>query len=474
MTGLPDITGLAGVAPGDWQALRQRLLEIGADAAHVAPVLGLCAQFPEDDRNPIRLWHLRRSNDAAALAMRLLMFGDVLTEAQAAAALGESLHHLLTNAGLLVSHEGSVRCVLRLAMGGEFYVFADDLRLGGDVVMGMRETTVQLWRAIASPRHTQRALDLGCGAGAIALLLCRQAVQVIATDINPRAVAIARINVALNGVDNIDVREGDLFAPVADEIFDLIAAHPPYVALLDGMTATSHLHGGPRGDELACRLVAGLAEHLIPGGHAVVLAHWPLREGEAQAVRIREAAGPELDLLALCVGATSADDLATFWGQHQQHSGVTAASLRDHYARLGIVGTDAGIAVLRHGTMPPPWTATLGVAPASVAFITAERIEQLMRIGDLLHGPDAPLLAARLRLPDGTSLATVKGVPASTGARTMLMLPPATLREALEVTPEAQRIIVAVHNAATVAESGQPLAAVRQLLARGILEPVEA
>lgn len=473
MTELPDITGLAGVAPGDWLALRQRLVEIGVDTANVAPVLGLCAQFPEDDRDPIRIWHLRQRSDAAALAMRLLMFGDALTEAEATSAIGESLHGLLTNTGLLVSREGSVCCVLRLAMAGEFYVFADDLRLGGDVVMGMRETTIPLWRAIASTRRMQRALDLGCGAGAIALLLCRQVAQIIATDINPRAVAMARINVALNGVDNIDVREGDLFTPVADETFDLIAAHPPYVALPDGMAATSHLHGGPRGDELACRLVAGLAAHLAPGGHAVVQSHWPLREGEAQAVRIREAAGPELDLLALRVGATGADDLATFWGQRQQRSAVTAARIRDHYAQIGVVGTEAGIAVLRHGTAPPTWTATLGVPPASVAFITAERIDRLMRIGNLLHGPDAPLLEAQLRLPEGTSLATVQGAPASTGARTMLMLPPATLREPLDVTPEVQRVIAAVHNAATVAESGQPLAAVREALARGVLEPVE-
>src|ERR1700722_17646363 len=103
MAELPDIAGLAGVAPGDWLALRQRLVEIGVDTANVAPVLGFCAQFPEDDRDPIRIWHLRQRSDAAALAMRLLMFGDALTEAEATSAIGESLHGLLTNTGLLVS-----------------------------------------------------------------------------------------------------------------------------------------------------------------------------------------------------------------------------------------------------------------------------------------------------------------------------------------------------------------------------------
>jgi methylase of polypeptide subunit release factors len=474
MTELPDITDLADLTADDWAAMRQRLVAIGVDAANVAPLLALCAQFPEDDRDPIRLWHLRQRGDAAALAMRLLMFGDVLTQAEATEALGEPIHGVLTDAGLLLTRDEHVRCPLRLAMAGDFYVFGDDLRLGGDVVMGMRETTIPLWRAVTPVHGLQRALDLGCGAGAIALLLCRHAEQVIATDINPRAVALARINVALNGVDNIDVREGDLFAPVANEQFDLIAAHPPYVALPDGMPATSHLHGGPRGDELARRMLAGVAAHLAPGGQAVVLAHWPLRDGESQTLHIRESAGTELNLLVFRLGTTPADDLATFWGQQQRHDAAAVARIREHYAQLGLVGTEACISVLRRAVAAPMWTAVLDVPPPSAGFITADRIQRLFRSCDLLHGPDEALLAARLRLPEGTSVASIRGVPASDGTKTMVMLPPATLLQPLHVTPDTQRFIVAVQSAATVAESGQPLAAVREALARGVLEPVEA
>jgi len=39
------------------------------------------------------------------------MFGDMLTEAEAASAIDASLYRILTDAGLLVSREGSVRCV---------------------------------------------------------------------------------------------------------------------------------------------------------------------------------------------------------------------------------------------------------------------------------------------------------------------------------------------------------------------------
>ena len=65
----------------------------------------------------------------------------------------------------------------------------------------------------------------------------------------------------------IDVRHGDLFAPVAGERFDLILFNPPFVA------------GAPQGDrdrawrsnDVAERFAAGLGDHLKPGGSALVL-----------------------------------------------------------------------------------------------------------------------------------------------------------------------------------------------------------
>jgi methylase of polypeptide subunit release factors len=471
MEELPDIAGLAKVAPADWLALRDRLAAISVDAAHVAPILALSARFPEDDRDPIRLWHLRRRDDAAALAMRLLMFGDALTVPEAIAALDEPLHRVLADAGLLRMDDDAVRCALRLAMAGAFYLFGDELTPGGDVVMGMRDTTIPLWRAIAPTRMVDRVLDIGCGAGALALLLCRHAAQVVASDINPRAVALARINVALNGIDNIDVREGDMFVPVDGETFDLIAAHTAHVALPEGMEGASHMHGGRRGDEMVCALMADLPPHLAPDGIAVVQAHWPLRAGESQAARIRDVAGPDLDLLLLRLDATDADDLATFWGKVHHRGADAVTQIREHYEQLGLAGTEASLAVLRRGTTATPWTAMLEVPPESVAFVATDRIHRLLHSCDLLHGSDEALMAARLRIPEGTTLATIEGLP--TGARAMLMLPPATLRKAVEVPQAAQQIIGSVNRAATVGESGQPLAAVREALARGVLEPVE-
>ena len=51
----------------------------------------------------------------------------------------------------------------------------------------------------------------------------------IATDVNPRAIAYTELNAALNGLHNIECRQGSLFEPVEGETFDLITCNAPYV-----------------------------------------------------------------------------------------------------------------------------------------------------------------------------------------------------------------------------------------------------
>ena len=73
-----------------------------------------------------------------------------------------------------------------------------------------------------------RALDLGTGCGVQALHLAAHAGEVVATDVNTRALWMTRLNAALNEVD-VDVREGSFFEPLRGERFDLIATNPPFV-----------------------------------------------------------------------------------------------------------------------------------------------------------------------------------------------------------------------------------------------------
>jgi methylase of polypeptide subunit release factors len=124
----------------------------------------------------------------------------------------------------------------------------------------------------AMPRsRVGRILDLGCGAGTLALLLRPHADSVVATDMNARAVEFTRFNAEINEIET-DVREGDLFGPVRGEQFDLIVSQPPYYPGSDRI----FLHGGFKGTELTERMLAEVRSFLTPSGHAVIHTSLPL------------------------------------------------------------------------------------------------------------------------------------------------------------------------------------------------------
>ena len=80
----------------------------------------------------------------------------------------------------------------------------------------------------ALPEARGRALDLGCGWGPVGVALGKKYPQaeILLTDVNERAVELARRNLAANGVTNARAVAGDGFAAV-EGAFDLIALNPP-------------------------------------------------------------------------------------------------------------------------------------------------------------------------------------------------------------------------------------------------------
>ena len=61
----------------------------------------------------------------------------------------------------------------------------------------------------APRKSSQRLLDLCCGSGVQGLVGSRYAADVVAVDLNPRAIRFARFNAQLNGVRRYEVREGE-------------------------------------------------------------------------------------------------------------------------------------------------------------------------------------------------------------------------------------------------------------------------
>ena len=92
-------------------------------------------------------------------------------------------------------------------------------------------------------------LDMGCGYGPIGIVAAvfNPSLRVIMSDINRRAVKLARINADRNKASNVEVRLGWLYEPVEKMTFDAILSNPPLAAgfkkviipMLDG--AYAHL-----------------------------------------------------------------------------------------------------------------------------------------------------------------------------------------------------------------------------------------
>ena len=116
--------------------------------------------------------------------------------------------------------------------------------------------------------HEDEILDMGTGSGVGAVFAAKYARRIVAVDINPAAVRCAGINALINGLeDRVDLRHGDLFAPVQGEKFDLILFNPPFVR---GAPADDRDRAW-RSSDVAERFAAGLREHLKPRGSALVL-----------------------------------------------------------------------------------------------------------------------------------------------------------------------------------------------------------
>ncbi len=95
--------------------------------------------------------------------------------------------------------------------------------------------------------QADRALDMGCGSGFIALAMRRHGFrEVWAVDIDPRAVECSRINLERNPhLKPIEVRQGDLFANVPpDQKFDVIVFNQPFFAAVDDYYLAPSSDGG--------------------------------------------------------------------------------------------------------------------------------------------------------------------------------------------------------------------------------------
>ncbi len=155
--------------------------------------------------------------------------------------------------------------------------------LPDDFVLGVGGATRTL-AGLMLPRPVESLLDIGTGCGVLAMLASRYVQRVVATDLSHRALAFAAFNIALNlpDADNIELRHGSLFDPVAGELFDRIVSNPPFVITPRSADVPSYEYrdGGMVGDGLIRAVATGVARHLRDDGVAQLLGNWEYLLGE--------------------------------------------------------------------------------------------------------------------------------------------------------------------------------------------------
>jgi release factor glutamine methyltransferase len=153
-----------------------------------------------------------------------------------------------------------------------------DFEVGPDVLTPRPETETLVQAGLDRlPAGDAKVLDVCTGSGCVALAIARErpGATVTATDVSEAALTVAARNAETLGLSaRVRFAQGSLFGPVAEERFDLVVANPPYLAEtlrpeLEpelGYEPDEALFAGHDGLAVLRELVAGVGDHLAPGG----------------------------------------------------------------------------------------------------------------------------------------------------------------------------------------------------------------
>ena len=265
--------GTALLWRGDFQEARQMLRALGKRADRSQRRLGTSAAT--SIARPAEAFHLyrqARSQRARTLNALLIPLNDDYTiplrrapdiRQACAEAYGPaktaSVTSLRALLGVIGAHEWRTKGIELPEAGGRihphFGVFAPIRREYLDLV----STTV----LPAVCTSTSIAFDIGTGTGVLAAILARRGIErVVATDLDPRALACARENIQRLGLsEHIDVVQADLFP---EGRAALVVCNPPWIPARPSSPMESGIFD-PESRMLRGFLTA-LPEHLEPGG----------------------------------------------------------------------------------------------------------------------------------------------------------------------------------------------------------------
>jgi methylase of polypeptide subunit release factors len=373
------------IDPARLAQLSQHLAAIGftEDGVRQA-VSGAAAPDPWSFASP----ELRADGSPLSIVARLFCFGVPVERRQAEAAFSPIALADLEHLGLVEIGDGLVRPIYLIRPANGLLIASDVPSSFSEIVLGAVPASDTLSR-LTIRRPAARAFDLGTGSGVQALLLARHAAEVTAVDINPRAVALAGFNAALNALTNVRVREGSWFGPVDAERFDIIACNPPYVISPD--TSFTYRDGGLTRDHVSRMVVRESARHLADGGFATVLCNW-IHDGDwAGAIR-PWVEGTGCDALFLHYATLDPVSYAMRWnaelrGRDPKAFEATVRRWLDYFRReqIGQIAF-GGVILRRRDGAAPHWTRALPMADGPTGACS-DQILRLFDAADFLESP---------------------------------------------------------------------------------------
>jgi methylase of polypeptide subunit release factors len=182
---------------------------------------------------------------------------------------------LLRQAGMIEAlPDGLLRSRLRVSrLHGKLFLHSayptdarDAVFFGPDSYRFADLIAAELSRAPLAPGAHVVDLGAGAGVGGIVAAMNSAGARVTLTDLNPKALRMARINAAAAGIEAETV-ETDTLDPVGDPI-DLAVINPPYI--VDEASRAYRDGGGMHGGKVPLDMTQMAADRLAPGGRLIL------------------------------------------------------------------------------------------------------------------------------------------------------------------------------------------------------------
>jgi protein-L-isoaspartate O-methyltransferase len=387
------------------EQLRLVLARIGYTGEAIRGALG-------DDAYQGRGWdvpvHVRRLQTGTPVetAIKLLFLGLPVHRAEVDQAFAPVTGAELQRLGLVQAGETPLLATIRVVPHAELLLagnrYPDETSRGtpADYVATVTAPSAIL-ATLTARAEVRTALDVGTGSGIQALWAARHCERVVAVDVNPRALNLAAFNARLNGVGNVEFRQGSLFEPVAGERFDLIVSNAPYVVSPD--TRYAFRDGGLASDAFCEQLVRKAAAHLEEGGFAELLISWILVDEEWPSRPKAWVDGSGCDCWLLLGAQRDPLTHAALWNEELKGDSQSYADTLDRWVGyLGDLGAEAvleGAALLRRRTGARNWFRADKIPPGRPEP-ASEHVQRVFRSQTYLSGlaDDAALLDETLCL----------------------------------------------------------------------------